>query len=144
MSRALTDPPAPRAAREHLLTSTQSRPHKGRASRRLTTELQTWRLHRVQAYVQTHISDPIRSADLAKAAGLSRMYFAAQFRAKMNVRPHEYLVGQRIAQAQSLLKASQTSIADVALSVGFKNQAHFTTVFLRFTGSTPRRWRSTQ
>jgi len=32
-------------------------------------------------------------------------------------------------------------IAEIALTVGFQTQAHFTTVFKRFIGCTPHRWR---
>jgi AraC family transcriptional regulator len=31
---------------------------------------------------------------------------------------------------------------DIALTVGFQTQAHFTTVFKRFVGDTPYQWRS--
>jgi AraC-like DNA-binding protein len=33
-------------------------------------------------------------------------------------------------------------IVEIALTVGFQTQAHFTTVFKRFIGCTPCRWRS--
>ena len=34
------------------------------------------------------------------------------------------------------------TIAEIALTVGFLTQAHFTTVFKRFVGYTPRQWRT--
>jgi AraC family transcriptional regulator len=141
MSITLTEPSAPSAFRECAYTFAQGEPREGSASRWLPPGLQTWRLHRVQVYIGAHMSDPIRLADLANAAGLSRMYFAAQFRVKMKVSPHEYLMRQRIARAQTLLNEPQAVVADVALSVGFMNQAHFTTVFHRYSGVTPHRWR---
>jgi AraC-like DNA-binding protein len=33
---------------------------------------------------------------------------------------------------------------DVALSVGFQAQPHFTTVFRRYVGESPHRWRLSQ
>jgi AraC-like DNA-binding protein len=113
-------------------------------SRRRPSGLQTWRLRRVQDYIGAHIADAIRLEDLARAAGLTRMYFAAQFRVKMGVRPHEYVARQRIARAQVLLMVPQTRIIEVGLCVGFISQAHFTTVFRRYVGITPHRWRLTQ
>jgi AraC-like DNA-binding protein len=80
-------------------------------------------------------------SDLAAFAGLSRMYFAAQFRAATGVRPHEYLLRRRVERAQDLLSTSGQALVEVALSVGFQTQAHFTTVFKRFVGQTPHRWR---
>lgn len=70
------------------------------------------------------------------------MHFAAQFRRATGVRPHEYLLRRRIEHAQHLLRTSKQSVIDVALSSGFRSQAHFTTVFKRFVGQTPFCWRS--
>ena len=80
--------------------------------------------------------------DMAAVAGLSRMHFAAQFRAAVGARPHEYLLRRRIERAQELLKQAEVSLVDIALTVGFQTQAHFTTVFKRVGGDTPYQWRS--
>jgi AraC family transcriptional regulator len=141
MSITLTEPSAPSAFSEWAYAFAHGEPRGGSASRWLPPGLQTWRLYGVQAYISAHMLDPIRPTDVANAAGLSRMYFAAQFRVKMKVRPHEYLMRQRISRAQTLLKEPQAVIADTAVSVGFKNRAHFTTVFHRYSGVTSHRWR---
>jgi AraC-like DNA-binding protein len=104
--------------------------------------LQKWRLKRVLQYVDDHLTAKITLQDLATVAGLSRMHFAAQFRAAIGVRPHEYLLKRRIERAEELLKQAEVSLVDVALTVGFQTQAHFTTVFKRFAGDTPYQWRS--
>ncbi len=104
--------------------------------------LQKWRLKRVLQYVDERLDTKIVLQDLATVAGLSRMHFAAQFRAAMGMRPHEYLLKRRIERAAELLKQAEASLVDVALTVGFQTQAHFTTVFKRFTGDTPHQWRS--
>ena len=103
--------------------------------------LTKWRLRRVEEYVGTHFDHCISLSELAKVAGLSRMHFAAQFRAATGYRPREYLLHQRIERAKSLLLNSETALAEVALAVGFCTQAHFSTVFKRITGDTPARWR---
>jgi AraC family transcriptional regulator len=103
--------------------------------------LPTWRLKRVKEYVKANFGRCISLSDLAKVAGLSRMHFAAQFRAATGYRPHEYLLHQRIEHAKSLLSTTETPLAEIALAVGFCTQAHFSTVFKRITGDTPARWR---
>src|SRR4051812_4385913 len=103
--------------------------------------LPKWRLRRVEEYVGTHFDHCISLSELAKVAGLSRMHFAAQFRVATGYRPREYLLYQRIERAKSLLSNSETALAEVALTVGFCTQAHFSTVFKRITGDTPARWR---
>jgi AraC family transcriptional regulator len=103
--------------------------------------LPKWRLKRVQEYVDAHLDESISLADLAQAAGLSRMHFAAQFRAATGYRPHDYLLYQRIESAKAMLSSPDMPLAEIALNVGFQAQAHFSTVFKRLTGETPARWR---
>ena len=69
------------------------------------------------------------------------MHFAAQFRAATGLPPHEYLLRRRVERAQEMLVEGATSLVEIALSVGFQNQSHFTSVFKRFVGQPPRAWR---
>jgi AraC family transcriptional regulator len=112
------------------------------AAGRNVRSLQKWRLKRVLQYVDEHLGAKITLQDLAMVAGLSRMHFAAQFRAAIGMRPHEYLLKRRIERAEELLKRAEVSLVQIALAVGFQTQAHFTTVFKRFAGDTPYQWRS--
>jgi AraC-like DNA-binding protein len=112
-----------------------------RAPKPTVSALTKWRLKRATDFVEQHLAKPIGLADLAASTGLSRMHFAAQFRAATGMRPHEYLVWQRIERAMILLRDHHQPLCEVALGVGFKTQAHFTTVFKRVTGKTPNEWR---
>jgi AraC-like DNA-binding protein len=109
---------------------------------RIGTGLQTWRLKRVVNHIDANLARTITLAEMAKVAGLTRMYFARQFRAATGLRPHEYLLRRRIASAQDMLRSSHSTLVEVALSVGFQAQPHFTTIFKRFVGETPHRWRT--
>jgi AraC-like DNA-binding protein len=106
-------------------------------SGRNVRSLQKWRLKRVLQYVDDHLAAKITLQELATVAGLSRMHFAAQFRTAIGMRPHEFLLKRRIERAEELLRRAEVSLVDVALTVGFQTQAHFTTVFKRFAGDTP-------
>jgi AraC family transcriptional regulator len=103
--------------------------------------LPKWRLRRVEQHIAAHFERSISLHELAGIAGLSRMHFAAQFRAATGYRPREYLLNHRIAQAKSLLTTTGRPLAEIALAVGFSTQAHFSTVFKRISGQTPARWR---
>jgi len=104
--------------------------------------LQKWRLKRVKAFIEGHIDQAISLADLARTAGLSRMYFAARFRVATGLSPHEYVLRRRIERSQEMLAQTSESLVEIAFNVGFQTQAHFTTVFKRFVGVTPGRWRT--
>jgi len=103
--------------------------------------LPNWRLKRAVEYIDAHYSRTITLRDLAAAAGLSPMRFAAQFRLATGQRPREFILKRRIQFSQALLADTQANVLEIALIVGFQTQAHFTTVFKRFVGETPHRWR---
>jgi AraC family transcriptional regulator len=103
--------------------------------------LAEWRLKRATDFMMVNIAEPIGLTDIAASAGLSRMHFAAQFRAATGLQPHEYLQRRRIERTQELLLNSDLPLVEIAFEVGFKNQSHFTTVFWRVVGQTPNAWR---
>ncbi|ULK99506.1 AraC family transcriptional regulator [Bradyrhizobium sp. I71] len=103
--------------------------------------LPKWRLRRVEQHIADHFDRCISLSELANVAGLSRMHFAAQFRAATGYRPREYLLTQRVEHAKTLLATTERPLAEIALSVGFSTQAHFSTVFKRISGQSPARWR---
>ncbi len=106
--------------------------------------LSKWRLKRARDYIEANLGEPLHLSDIAASTGLSRMHFAAQFRTATGMRPHEFVLRRRIERAQELIAAPNTTLVDIALSVGFQTQAHFTTVFKRLVGETPSRWREYQ
>jgi len=103
--------------------------------------LPKWRLKRAVDYVEAHLAESVSLADIASATGLSRMHFAAQFRTATGLRPHDYLLRRRIERAQEMLVTGDRPLVEIALSVGFQSQSHFTTVFKHVVGKPPRAWR---
>jgi AraC family transcriptional regulator len=118
--------------------------HRGEPEVARAAPLQRWRLKRTVDYVESRLDETVTLADMAGAAGLTRMRFAAQFRTAMGLRPHEYLLRRRIERAQEMLLGTKMPVVEIALAVGFQTQSHFTTVFKRFTGEPPLAWRQSQ
>lgn len=104
--------------------------------------LPNWRLKRVIDFIEAHLAEPVGLENLANAAGLTRMHFARQFRLATGLRPHEYLLRRRIEYAQALIIKERSSLLDVAQRAGFQTQAHFTAVFKKVVGTTPKCWRN--
>ena len=123
-----------------LLGSARRDAESGKAA----TPLPRWRLKRAMDYVEARLDETITLAELAASTGLTRMHFAAQFRAATGLRPHEYLLRRRIERAQEMLLGTDMPVVEIALSVGFQTQSHFTTVFKRFAGQPPLAWRQAQ
>lgn len=87
-------------------------------------------------------SEPPSLETLARIAGLSMAEFARGFRTAMGESPHAFLTRRRIERAQELLRGpSAISLADLAIMLGFADQAHFTRRFRQVTGTTPSRFR---
>lgn len=101
------------------------------------------RLRRVIDYIDANLAEPITLQDIARHAGLSRMYFAAQFRLATGFAPHAFLRARRIERSMALLMQDRP-LVEVALAVGFQGQAHFSTVFRELNGVSPARWRARQ
>lgn len=78
---------------------------------------------------------------VADRVGMSYSYFSRTFKLSMGISPNTYIVARRIERAKELLGSSNSSIADIALQVGFASQSHFTTMFRRLTGMTPKIFR---
>jgi len=109
---------------------TESGPLKGVLSKR--------QLERVLDYVRANLGSDLSLTQLAAVAQLSARQFCSVFRHSLGVTPHQYLIRERVSEAKKLLAARRMSIGEVALTVGFANQSHFTEVFHRATGTTPR------
>lgn len=99
------------------------------------------KLSTVLEYIQARLSQELSLAAMAAEIGVSRCHFATQFRATMGLAPHQYVSQQRIEKAKRALRSPQRSITDVALDCGFSNQSHFTKVFKKQTGTTPKSYR---
>ncbi|MEX2105624.1 MAG: helix-turn-helix transcriptional regulator [Solirubrobacterales bacterium] len=78
---------------------------------------------------------------LARAAGLSRAHFSREFRRAFGESPHGYLLTRRLERAAALLRATDSSVAEICMSVGLQSVGSFTTSFKRAYGRTPTEYR---
>lgn len=90
-------------------------------------------------YIESHLDQNIKLADIAKLLGLSQYYFCRLFRKSMGVPPYKYVIQRRIERAKRLLRQPQRmSIAEIALECGFANQSALCKHFRNLTGTTPK------
>jgi AraC family transcriptional regulator len=103
--------------------------------------LPAWKKRRLTTYIDAHLTERIRVADLAKLLDLSESHFCREFRRTFGTSAHEYVTRRRIEVAQSLMLGSRDSLCAIALHCGLADQSHFTRVFRRIVGKTPDMWR---
>jgi AraC-like DNA-binding protein len=100
------------------------------------------RLRRVTEYIETHLDQALPLAQLGAVVYMSPFHFARLFQRRTGLPPHRFVVRARIERATRLLVASEMSIARISETVGFRTPSHFSTVFRRVMGITPRAYRS--
>jgi AraC family transcriptional regulator len=100
-----------------------------------------YKLRRAIAYICENLHRNLTLAEIASAAELNPYYFARAFKKATRLSPHQFVTAQRIERAKALLAKSELPMADVYRRSGFKSQSHFTTVFHRVTGITPKIYR---
>ncbi len=126
------------AFHEHVIhqyggASVSSRPSEAR--------LAPWQIRRVTDFVEENLERNPSITDLANLCELSPSYFAQAFRQMMGMAPHQWLMRRRVERAKVLLKGTDVTLAIVSTSCGFFDQSHFSRVFTRFEGNSPREWR---
>jgi len=113
-----------------------------RAVRDALGGLQTWQLRRLHEYVRDRLDQDLRLDELAAIAGLSRFHFCVSFKRATGQTPYEWLVHLRMEKARELLAATQMSIYQIALEVGYQTPSAFASAFRRTQGVTPSAFRS--
>jgi len=108
----------------------------------LKPELPQAKLRDVRDYVRANLASDLSVFELAKIARLSPFHFSRLFKNSVGLTPCQYVIRERIQEGARMLRAGQESIAEIALAIGFSSQSHFSDVFRKVTGSTPKRERS--
>lgn len=93
-------------------------------------------------YINEHLNQDIRLADLAKLLGISQFHFSRLFKQSVGTAPYQYLLQQRIERAKQLLKKTDRSIVEIAFLCGFNSHSHLSQQFRQFTGVTPKAYRA--
>ncbi len=102
--------------------------------------LAPWQVRRTTEYLEAHLTHDTTLDTLSDMVSLSRSYFCRAFKASTGLPPHKWLMKARVERAKQILVEAKMSLAEVALTVGFADQAHFTRIFSRTVGHSPRAW----
>ncbi|WP_122790404.1 AraC family transcriptional regulator [Intestinibacillus sp. Marseille-P6563] len=96
----------------------------------------------VKSYIDTHFDEQFTLQDISDAIRVSPYHLAHMFKETTGYSPMQYTVRRRLGEAQSLLITTNMSVTEIAVSVGFGNPCHFNTMFSKYIGMSPSRYRS--
>jgi AraC family transcriptional regulator len=103
--------------------------------------LAAWQILRVRAYIDSNLHRTIHIRDLSAIARRSPAHFSRKFKQAVGDSPHAYVVRRRLERACHLMMTSAASLSEIALSVGFSDQAHLCRLFRHAFGQSPANWR---
>lgn len=94
-------------------------------------------------YIDSHLNDELSLEKISSIAELSPNYFSNIFREQTGVKLWDYIGEKRILLAtQLLIEYPNDSIISIALKCGFNNCPNFNRAFKKFTGQTPKKYKT--
>lgn len=93
-------------------------------------------------YIYVHIKERITIEDLAGHTGLSSGYLSRLFKKEMGMSVSSYIRAKKIEKAENLLKFCDYSMVEITNYLSFSSQSHFIQLFKKYTGMTPKKYRS--
>ncbi|MGH8497155.1 MAG: helix-turn-helix domain-containing protein [Gammaproteobacteria bacterium] len=112
-----------------------------RARKRMKGGLAPWQIRKVTAHIESNLDRSIKSGDLAALLDLTPCHFSRAFRNSFGDAPLEYVIRRRMEHAQGLMLSTDAPLSQIALECGLADQAHFSRLFHRVVGESPRAWR---
>ena len=95
-------------------------------------------MEKIMKCVNENLSNPDFDVEMmTKEVGISRAQLHRKMKEMTGISTSEFIRNLRLEQAARLIREKKINITQVAYSVGFNNQAHFSTVFKKHFGVTP-------
>jgi len=95
----------------------------------------------VKQYMKDHFREDIDRGDIAAVAFITPNYLSKRFRAETGMSLREYINELRIDESKRMLLTTNLPVSTIAMEVGFGNISYFSTVFRKYTGTSPIEWR---
>ncbi len=95
----------------------------------------------VRELLEARFIENIPRAELAAASGVHPNHLTKVFRKVYGCSIGAYVRRLRISEAERRLAQTDTPLTQIAISLGFYDQSHFTSEFKRQTGMTPSKFR---
>ena len=98
-------------------------------------------LTNVKKYIAEHFREDIDRNDIAQVAYITPNYLSKRFRQDTGLSLRDYINKLRVKESKRLLLTTTMPVSTIAMEVGFGNISYFSTVFRKYTGTSPIEWR---
>ena len=115
--------------------------HGGRHQRAATRHEITRRVDRARDFIHAESHRRLTLAEIADAASLSPHHFHRLFSAAFRTTPGAYATDLRLSRAARRRAATDASVTEICLVVGFESLDSFSARFRRSFGASPAAWR---
>lgn len=102
--------------------------------------LAPWQVRRAKEALGDDLGTNISLADLARHCALSPSHFSRAFKVSTGLSPFAWLQQHRVERAKDMLRNTNVSLAEIAISCGFADQSHLGRLFARQVGTPPGSW----
>lgn len=106
------------------------------------SDSQNEKIEKVAKYLNVNLKNEVNIKKLAEMSFLSESYFIKRFYEVFKTTPHKYLIMLRMEHAKFLLLNTAEKIGEIAVEVGYGDIGYFSSVFKKYTGMSPRRFRN--
>lgn len=97
---------------------------------------------KVKKYVAEHLRERITVAEVAGSLGLNASYLNSSFKRQTGSCITDYIQSEKMEAAKKLLTDANCTIADIWTELGYYDQSHFSKMFKRHTGLTPKQFKT--
>ncbi|MDQ4088725.1 MAG: AraC family transcriptional regulator [Actinomycetota bacterium] len=99
-------------------------------------------LRRARDLADRNYAEPLDLDALASAAGVSKYHFLRCFAGTYGKTPALYLAERRIERAQDLLRATNLTVTEVCMLVGYSSLGSFSSRFRELVGVSPSEYQA--
>ena len=96
-----------------------------------------YRVTKVIHYIAAHYSERITVKEMAEMVGLHPTYFGSLFYKTMGISFNQYLIQNRIKNAENMLRTGEYKVSSVSEACGFTDSTHFYKQFKLIKGFPP-------
>ena len=92
-------------------------------------------------YININLSSPLSLSVIANDFNVNASYLSSSFKKEMGMTITDYINGQRVNTAISLLNTTDMNIQTISWHVGIQDVSYFTRIFKKAIGITPTQYR---